>query len=689
MSIVISFIPWIVYWVLVGNTAFTTAVTIAFALTVLNQLITRIRGGRVYTLDIGNLVVFAVLVVAAYTLPSDVLEKWLSALSNLGLFLIALVGLLLGKPFVREYASAQVDAETAKTGGFKTITLAMTWMWIGAYAIMTISSLVPPIVDGDATLLDMDDTLGIVCYWVIPYVALGIAGAVSATFPPWFEKRNAEVDTRTAGQTPLVPQPAPPSNTPAESGLVIDAPADSRVDEPFGVTVRGVAAGSTVTLSSQGQDLYGRNWRCSAAFPASATGTVEVGSGVPQDGDWNVADPTAPLWAMRFADNDVVPELFVPPTAPWQVTLEVEAGAHTARRTVVRRGGAEGLRFEPTELHGLPGMIVLPAGEVPAGGWPGVACFSGSEGGFESQLGQAAVLASHGNAALAQAWISEADAAAAIAQIPLERFAGALTALADRPEVDASRVSGMAISRGSEGLLAAVSHGLGPALHRLILISPSCVSWQAIGSGGEVPDTESWTLAGQPVPWVPFASGVLMRQLIRNAWEVGRDTARHRPSLLRLRPGYEASLGAVGLPIDDSGTVHGRHRPSPPAGALLDAAAVSCPVLMLCGSDDAVWPSAAMSGVLAAQRRAAGTDGEDERVVYDGAGHLVRFGVLPTDAPWTGGIMLGGTREGLAAAQADATRRVLGFLETGRDRECRHPPRAELQSREEGAVPSG
>ena len=211
MSIVISFIPWIVYWVLVGNTAFTTAVTIAFALTVLNQLITRIRGGRVYTLDIGNLVVFAVLVVAAYTLPSDVLEKWLSALSNLGLFLIALVGLLLGKPFVREYASAQVDAETAKTGGFKTITLAMTWMWIGAYAIMTISSLVPPIVDGDATLLDMDDTLGIVCYWVIPYVALDVAGAVSATFPPWFEKRNAEVDTRTAGQTPLVPQPAPPS----------------------------------------------------------------------------------------------------------------------------------------------------------------------------------------------------------------------------------------------------------------------------------------------------------------------------------------------------------------------------------------------------------------------------------------------------------------------------------------------
>ena len=38
-----------------------------------------------------------------------------------------------------------------------------------------------------------------------------------------------------------------------------------------------------------------------------------------------------------------------------------------------------------------------------------------------------------------------------------------------------------------------------------------------------VPDdvTASWTVDGRPVPWVPLASGVLMRQIVRNAWTVG------------------------------------------------------------------------------------------------------------------------------------------------------------------------
>ena len=80
-----------------------------------------------------------------------------------------------------------------------------------------------------------------------------------------------------------------------------------------------------------------------------------------------------------------------------------------------------------------------------------------------------------------------------------------------------------------------------------MLLSPSAVAWQALGSSGEVPDTASWTVDGRPVPWVPLASGVLMRQIVRNAWTVGRDIAHQRPTLLRLRPAYENSLVAAGL----------------------------------------------------------------------------------------------------------------------------------------------
>ena len=42
-------------------------------------------------------------------------------------------------------------------------------------------------------------------------------------------------------------------------------------------------------------------------------------------------------------------------------------------------------------------------------------------------------------------------------RVPLERFADAIRWLADHDRVDASRVTAMAISRGSEGLLATAS----------------------------------------------------------------------------------------------------------------------------------------------------------------------------------------------------------------------------------------
>jgi hypothetical protein len=38
------------------------------------------------------------------------------------------------------------------------------------------------------------------------------------------------------------------------------------------------------------------------------------------------------------------------------------------------------------------------------------------------------------------------------------------------------------------------------------------------------------------------------------------------------------------------------------------------------------------------------------------------LGVLPTDAPWTGGIAFGGGRPGLAAAQRRAAVLVVDFL---------------------------
>jgi alpha-beta hydrolase superfamily lysophospholipase len=135
-----------------------------------------------------------------------------------------------------------------------------------------------------------------------------------------------------------------------------------------------------------------------------------------------------------------------------------------------------------------------------------------------------------------------------------------------------------------------------------------------------------------------------MPQLVRNAVRVRRDAAAHRPTLLRLRPAYEAGL-ARGV-----------------GDAAVRAERVACPVLCLSGDDDALWPSGPMAEALLARRRDHGQGDGDEHHHFPGAGHLLRCALVPTDAPWSGGIAFGGTRAGLAAAQRATTDAVTAFL---------------------------
>ncbi|NMO89683.1 acyl-CoA thioesterase/BAAT N-terminal domain-containing protein [Actinomycetospora sp. TBRC 11914] len=638
MAVVLGFVPWILYWVLVGNAPFRVAVLAALGVAALGVAVGAARGTRPTAFDLGNVGVFALLAVAAFVVPDALLARWLQPLGNAGLLLVALVGVLAGHPFVRDYAVASVDAATARSDGFRVVTTAMTWLWVGAFAAMTVVSAVPPLLDGDATLRDAGDPLSVVCYWVVPFVLLGLAGLVSGLFPPWFDRATAAVDARTAHDPPPATQPVPVP--PAASGLVVEAPADSRHDEPFALVVRGAAAGATVRVTTEGVDLAGRPWRSVADLVAGADGAVDAAVTAPVAGDWDGADPDAALWAMRFAATGEVPDLFVPPD-PWLVTVRAAVADGPSGGVVVRRRAADpDVRTQPFPVEGRPGLLALPAGPPPAGGWPGVVCFGGSEGGHESQIGSALLYASHGYAALAATWVEAGpDGEVVVAHVPLERFTTAITALAAHADVDAARIVATGISRGAEGLLAACAQPATPAPAGVVLLSPSSVAWQAVGGDGEVPGTGSWTTGGRPVPWRPLPAGALMPQIVRNAWRLGADERAHRPSLLRLRPAYAAGLAADG------------------PGAI-DAGRVAAPVLLIAGDDDAVWPGGPMARELADRRWRP----DDELVIHPGAGHLTRLGTLPTDAPWTGGIALGGERAAQAAANRDATARVLAFL---------------------------
>lgn len=183
MGILSGFAPWIIYWVLVGNVPFGTAVLVALAAAVAVFVVAQLRHSPGRTLEIGALATFLLLTVLTFVGSQSFLERWLQPLSSAGIFLVALVGALIGKPFVREFAAGGQSKEVVESEVFARITSVLTWIWIAAFAGMTVSSAIPPLVYGEATILDTRTPLSFVCYWVVPFSLLGIAALLSRVLP--------------------------------------------------------------------------------------------------------------------------------------------------------------------------------------------------------------------------------------------------------------------------------------------------------------------------------------------------------------------------------------------------------------------------------------------------------------------------------------------------------------------------
>ena len=646
MGFALGFLPWVLYWALIGNVPFRVAAVLVLVVAIAVQVLGRLRRQPWRSLEVGSLAVFALLAVAAFVVDDDVLARWMQPLSNLGIFLVALGGLAVGRPFVREYAAASVDDRTARTDGFATITRDMTVLWVGVFAAMTVVSAIPPVVDGAATLRDDDDLLSILCFWVLPYVFLAVGGLASGLFPPWFEKRSALVDQRETAEAPhpAAQRPSPPDV--AAAPLALEVPAVSRHDEPFPVVVRGLPAGAAVHVAVGGDDLFGRASRAAAAFTAPATGVLDLSVAAPDDGDWS-DPPTTPRRrdALRRARRHA---------GALRAAVGAVAGDGAGRvgdvesgRSPTPRSGARssGWRVRPTR-GGCRSPSVLRASG---------ACWCSRRARARRRLarrrvlrrlgGRVRVAGRPGRAAggawvrrARRCWISEADAAAAIASVPLERFADAVRLLADHPEVDGGRVVAMAVSRGAEGVLAA-------ATSRPVADLPGPRPGQPeqpllAGHRGRRRDP------GHPVLDTRRAG----RSVASGAQRRADGPARAQRLARRPRPGPPPTNAPAAASRLSAGLAHGT------VGELA-AERFGGPLLLLSGSEDAVWPSGRWP-------RWSGAPRERGRPACPVRGHrhLVRLAVLPTDAQWTGGIALGGDRAAQAAARRAAITEVTEFL---------------------------
>lgn len=394
----------------------------------------------------------------------------------------------------------------------------------------------------------------------------------------------------------------------------VSAPAAALHDAEIQVRADGLTPGETYDLAAEFVSRSGTVWRSNSQFVADEHGVVNPASMAPVAGSYQGVDALGVFWSMTNTnERQTDPSLFETDDQS-VVTFSLRQGEKvvaTHRLTLRKRA----IGISSTEIRDpVVGTLYAPYG---ARKRPGVIVLGGSEGGFPRD--RAALIASHGYVTLALAYFGVDPLPRELERVPLETVDRAIAYLRRQPSVNPKRLAIVGVSKGAE--LALVSAARNPAIGAVVGIAPSSAVFQSIT--GQRSSTSSWTLAGKDIPFAPYVAGEKFVQ-------------SHRLGDL-----YEASLAAA------------------PSEAEIPVEKIRGPILLLAGKDDALWPSAEMAERIAQRARRHGFRYPVKILAFENAGHHV--GNLPM-RPTADSVRLGGTAQGLAAAQTACWDHIVEFL---------------------------
>ncbi len=172
-KILLSFLPWILYFIIVGKTReqHQVAIIVALASTVLLDFNTLKKG---FLLTWCTLIFFGSLLIATIFVTSNWPENNANFLANSALTFIAWFSLAINKPFTLQYAREEVPEEFWEMPGFLFVNKIITLVWAISFLVMTAisayQSLFIPWV-----------------YPIISYIPTIIAIWFTKVFPDWYQ----------------------------------------------------------------------------------------------------------------------------------------------------------------------------------------------------------------------------------------------------------------------------------------------------------------------------------------------------------------------------------------------------------------------------------------------------------------------------------------------------------------------
>jgi len=405
------------------------------------------------------------------------------------------------------------------------------------------------------------------------------------------------------------------------------APDRALVDEMVSVSISGLSQGQAATVKATLNDNHGVAWRSEAEFIADRNGVVDLSKHAPSRGSYTGIDPMGLFWSMNIqpgqAEGHAPAQTFLAPTT-MKFELEID-GKTVSSASLTRLYVAQGVKSLEVRDAGLVARLYEPE---KGGRRPGVLVLGGSEGGIRSAEANAALLASHGYAALAVAYFGMEGLPQRLVGVPLDYLKKAIDWMGARETIDRRRLAVFGGSKGGELALLLASRFV--ELKAVVAYVPSHVVWQGIGGAGS-----SWTYEGQPVPYVPYKS---------------MPSTRGANQPLSLMPLYLGSL-------DDKEAV---------AKATIPVEKINGPVLVISGKDDQLWPSSIMADMVVARLKENRHPYKYEHLAYESAGHAIRTTYGPTTRSTGNAQMnLGGQPAANARAQADSWPKALAFLKDG------------------------
>ena len=275
------------------------------------------------------------------------------------------------------------------------------------------------------------------------------------------------------------------------------SPHVSESTQPVDIRIRGFVPNKPAIVRVEARDASGRRWVATASYETNKHGNIDTATFPALSGSYSG------VWAMGLVATmqpkpapraDVSFRWPDGRRQPFQVTAV--QGAKRFALTIERElGDVSLLRANTTVRHdGFLGAYYAPAAERHH---EALLVFGGSEGGLASRQ-MAASFAANGYPALALAYFGAPGLPQTLTDVPLEYFVRALRWLEAQPQVDASRVFVLGVSRGSEAAQLLGVH-FPKLVHGVVAVVPS----DFVNCAYPICNGSAWTLNGVPLPYEP------------------------------------------------------------------------------------------------------------------------------------------------------------------------------------------